>query len=74
MEQSIGYRTVYGYQYVTEKTSSRKQGRPFTLDGFFKEVALGVITEGIASAAFYGVDRAVGVLRRSPEGEGVQML
>ena len=59
----IGERMAYGYQYGLNQTAQKKSG--FNLADFGKEMLVGAITGGLASAAFYGAGKAVEALRES---------
>ena len=59
----VGERLAYGYQYGLNQTAQKKSG--FNLADFGKEMLVGAITGGLASAAFYGAGKAVEALRES---------
>ena len=61
----IGERMAYGYQYGASQTAQKKSGFSFNLADFGKEIFVGAVTGGLASAAFYGAGKAVQALRGS---------
>ena len=61
----IGERMVYGYQYGVNQTAQKKGGFSFDLADFGKEIFVGAVTGGLASAAFYGAGKAVEALAGS---------
>ena len=54
----IGERMAYGYQYGVNQTAQKKGGFSFDLADFGKEIFVGAVTGGLASAAFYGAGKA----------------
>ena len=60
-----GKQMVYGYQYGVNQTAQKKGGFSFDLADFGKEIFVGAVTGGLASAAFYGAGKAVEALRGS---------
>ena len=61
----IGERMVYVYQYGVNQTAQKKGGFSFDLADFGKEIFVGAVTGGLASAAFYGAGKAVEALAGS---------
>ena len=61
----IGERMVYVYQYGVNQTAQKKGGFSFDLADFGKEIFVGAVTGGLASAAFYGAGKAVRALAGS---------
>ena len=61
----IGERMAYGYQYGASQTAQKKSGLSFNLADFGKEIFVGAVTGGLASAAFYGAGKAVEALAGS---------
>ena len=59
----IGVRTPYGYQYNGNESDQKESG--YSALGFVREVLVGAVTGGLASAAFYGAGKAVQALRGS---------
>lgn len=59
----IGYSRGRGYHYQTSGTKETHKKGGFDLGDFVKEAATGFVMGGLASAAFYGVGKAVEVIR-----------
>ena len=59
--------TDYGYQYHVPRTEQpdKKAQKRFSLAEFGREVAIGFVMGGLASAAFYGAGRAVEAVKSS---------
>lgn len=54
-DTSLGYSSAKGYRYKATQTRNISCGnKGFSLGDFVKEIAIGGITGGLASAAFYG--------------------
>ena len=72
---SLGYGSARGYQYDLPKieNGSQSQSKRFSFGDFLREVAIGGITGGLSSAAFYGagkgIERLIDGLRPSRGGE-----
>ena len=58
---SPGYSSVRGYQYELPKSGngSQSQTKKFSLKDFLREVAIGGVTGGLSSAAFYGAGKGI---------------
>ena len=58
---SLGYGSARGYQYDLPKieNGSQSQTKKFSLGDFLREVAIGGITGGLSSAAFYGAGKGI---------------
>jgi hypothetical protein len=58
---SLGYSSARGYQYDLPKieSGSQSQTKKFSLGDFLREVAIGGITGGVSSAAFYGAGKGI---------------
>ena len=58
---SLGYSSARGYQYDLPKieSGSQSQTKKFSLGDFLREVAIGGITGGLSSAAFYGAGKGI---------------
>ncbi len=57
---SVGYSNALGYQYGSGQSTGTSG---FSLGNFVKDVAIGAVTGGIASATFYGAGKAVDALK-----------
>lgn len=59
MISSITWARVSGYQYSnSQKTSNNQKTSGFSFGGLMKEMLVGGLTGGLASATFYGIDKA----------------
>ena len=58
---SLGYGSARGYQYDLPKieNGSQSQSKRFSFGDFLREVAIGGITGGLSSAAFYGAGKGI---------------
>ena len=58
---SLGYGSARGYQYDLPKieNGSQSQTKKFSLGDFLREVAIGGVTGGLSSAAFYGAGKGI---------------
>ena len=58
---SLGYGSARGYQYDLPKieNGSQSQSKKFSLGDFLREVAIGGVTGGLSSAAFYGAGKGI---------------
>ena len=58
---SLGYSSARGYQYDLPKieNGSQSQSKKFSLGDFLREVAIGGVTGGLSSAAFYGAGKGI---------------
>ena len=58
---SLGYGSARGYQYDLPKIENGSQGQTkrFSFGDFLREVAIGGITGGLSSAAFYGAGKGI---------------
>lgn len=73
LAKGLGYTSGYGFRFGIPRISgpsprAQKERGGFSLKDFFKDVAVGAVTEGLASAAFFGADKAVGALWNSLKG------
>lgn len=65
-DMGLGYSSAKGYQYRTPQTGNKSRGSMgFSLKDFLRETLIGGATGGLASATFYGTDRAVKSLKDS---------
>ena len=58
---SLGYGSARGYQYGFPQIENGSQGqtKKFSFGDFLREVAIGGITGGLSSAAFYGAGKGI---------------
>ena len=77
---SLGYGSARGYQYDLPKieNGSQSQTKKFSLGDFLREVAIGGVTGGLSSAAFYGagkgIERLIDGLRPSKGGRETELF